>query len=111
MLKERACERKTFIYAQSISGNDRRTMTLREYTKGVRAGSNDFAIVETFELRETVVEEEFFSPDRTVPMFAHENIGNTLPFRVLIIHVLSINEHDDVGILLDCAALEQDRSE
>src|ERR1043166_4996398 len=104
-LKDREFERKTFIYAQSISDNDRRTMTLREYTKGVRAGSNDFAIVETFALRETVVEEEFFSPDRTVTMFAHENIGNTLPFRVLIIHVLTINEHDDVGILLDRATL------
>ena len=55
-------------------------MTLRDYTKGVWAGSNDFVFVEAFELRETVVEKEFPLPNRPVAVFAHENIGNAFPF-------------------------------
>lgn len=67
-------------------------------------GSNDFSIVEALELREAVVEEEFLSPDGAVAMFTHENIGNALPFGVLVIHVLTVNEHNDVGILFYGAA-------
>src|SRR5512147_1987426 len=82
-------------------------MTLGDYTKGVRAGSNDFAIVETFEFRETVMEEEFLSPNRSVTVFAHEDIGNALPFGVLVIHIFAIDEHNDISVLLDRAALAE----
>src|SRR5437016_8758711 len=72
-------------------------------------GSNDFSIVEALELREAVVEEEFLPPDRAIAMFTHENIGNALPFGILVIYVLTVNEHDDVGILLDRTALTEIR--
>src|SRR5215510_8449621 len=71
------------------------------------AGSNDFSIVEALELREAVVEEEFLFSNWAVAMFTYENIGNALPFGILVIHVLTVDEHDDIGILLDRAALAE----
>src|SRR5262249_2893954 len=73
----------------------------------LRAGSNDFVIVEAFEFREAVEEGEYFFAGWAVPMFTHEDISFAPSFRILVIHVLTINEHDDVGILFDSATLAE----
>ncbi len=56
------------------------TVVVRRLYERGDTGSNDFTIVQALELREAVVEEEFFFPDRAVSMFTHENIGDALPF-------------------------------
>lgn len=45
--------------------------------EAVMAGSNDFTIVEAFELCESVMEKEFLFPYRTIAMLADENVGYT----------------------------------
>ena len=39
--------------------------------------------------------------NRPVTMFGDNDIGNVFAFRFRVIDVISINKHDDVGILLD----------
>jgi hypothetical protein len=60
--------------------NSDETVVVRILYEWGDAGSNDFTIVEALELREAVMEEEFFFSDRAVSMFTHENIGYALPF-------------------------------
>jgi hypothetical protein len=44
------------------------------------AGSNDFTIVEAFELCESVMEKEFLFPYRTIAMLADKNVGYAFAF-------------------------------
>src|SRR5678816_1692261 len=67
----------------------------------VRAGSNDFTIVEAFKLGESVVEKQFLFTDRAVAMFADQNIGNAFAFRVLIVHLFAVDKHHHIGVLLN----------
>ena len=53
------------------------------------------------------MEEQFFFSNGTVAMFTDENVCNSLAFRVLIVDVFAIDEHHDIGILLDRTALAE----
>jgi hypothetical protein len=44
------------------------------------AGSNDFTIVEAFELCESVMEKQFLFPYGTIAMLADENVGDAFAF-------------------------------
>ena len=48
--------------------------------EAVVAGSNDFTIVEAFELCESVMEKQFLFPYGTIAMLADENVGDAFAF-------------------------------
>ena len=66
-----------------------------------------FAKIETFEFGESVLKKQLLFPDGTVTMFTDDDVGNSFSFRIGVVYVFPVNEHDHVGILFDRTALSQ----
>ena len=52
---------------------------------------------------------KIYGSDRAVTLFRDNNLRRVRVIRILIIIIISINEHNHVGILLDCSGLTQIR--
>ena len=59
------------------------------------------------ELRELSVERESNRSDRTIPLFADDDLRRALVRAVRVVNLVAIDEQDHVGILLDSAGFTQ----
>src|SRR4051812_21939312 len=67
-------------------------------------------ILEVGEAREAAEERHIDAADRAVPLLADDDLGP--PLRLLLVrkvHLVAVDEKDDVGVLLDRARLAQVR--
>src|SRR5581483_12518208 len=77
------------------------------YTGASKEVSTRLPLLQTLKFGEPVVEKQLHFAGRTIPMLLDENVRDAFFFRIRIIHIVAINEDDDIGILLDRAALAE----
>ena len=64
-----------------------------------------FAFLQRHKLEFLGVEVQLDGADRTITVFTDNQVSDVLTLSVGIVIILAVDEHDDVGILLDRAGL------
>src|SRR5229473_1241866 len=59
------------------------------------------------ELRDVVSENELEVADRAVALLSDDDLGDTLLLRVLVVHLIAVDEADDVRVLFDRSRLAE----
>src|SRR5262249_12811450 len=73
----------------------------RRSSRGSRGGPRVVLRRQVGELRETFEEGELLRPDGAVAVLRKDHLGEALILRVLVVVLVSIEEHDEVRVLLD----------